>query len=78
VVSVLSDIHVNTVYTKTLLRALEILGVDGLCARLEVPQERLDLWMTGRVPVPTEVFLRVVDFLFEAERRPPQGDRFSA
>lgn len=69
----------HTVHTRALQRAAEILGgKDALGAFLEVPRRRLELWMTGQVSLPGDLFLRTVDLLLEhnqEDRRQPDPGR---
>lgn len=61
----------HTVHTRALQRAAEMLGgTDALCAFLAVPRRRLELWMSGQIGLPGDVFLQVVDILLEH----PQGE----
>lgn len=65
----------HTVHTRALQRAAEILGGnEALCAYLEVPKRRLDLWMTGQMTLPGDVFLRVVDILLEHKSADLESD----
>jgi hypothetical protein len=53
-------------YTRVLVRVAHLLGgADALATRLEVSHTHLQLWIQGRAPVPTDVFLRCVDYLLE-------------
>jgi len=56
----------DVVYSRALQRASEIKGgTEALAAHLGVPGERLRLWQKGLAPIPTDVFLRIVDILVE-------------
>jgi hypothetical protein len=56
----------SSLYWRVLVRAAHLLGgADALATRLEVPHTHLQLWIQGRAPVPTDVFLRCVDYLLE-------------
>jgi hypothetical protein len=51
---------------RALSRAAEVAGgVDSLAERLDVPTEGIQLWMSGYLPTPSYVFLKVVDILVE-------------
>ena len=48
----------QSVHTRSLQRAAELVGgVDTLAHRLNVSPEKLEYWLSGVLPVPTEVFL---------------------
>lgn len=52
----------QTVYTKTLHRACQILGgIPQLAAHLKVSVRELEHWLTGREVPPQGVFLAAVD-----------------
>lgn len=53
-----------SVQTRALIRAAEILGgPESLARHLQVPQNRLNYWLSGVLPPPAGVFLTVVDLL---------------
>jgi hypothetical protein len=53
-----------SVYTRVLKRAARILGgEDQLKAFLKVPATHLNIWLSGAVRPPTEIFLKVVDLV---------------
>ena len=65
----------NTVFSRALLRAAEVLGgTEELRAHLGVSARLLSLWMQGSVKPPDEVFLRVVDVLAERDLEQMRGD----
>ncbi|HXJ52852.1 MAG TPA: YdaS family helix-turn-helix protein [Burkholderiales bacterium] len=56
----------QSVHTRSLQRAAELVGgVDTLAHRLNVSPEKLEYWLSGVLPVPTEVFLALVDLILE-------------
>jgi hypothetical protein len=56
----------QSVQSRALIRAAHILGgVDALERFLDVTPTRLGMWMNDRVPVPSDVFMRVVDLLLD-------------
>jgi len=56
--------HSQSVYMRTLARAAEVIGgFEALAAYLDVPPTYLHGWMSGERETPTDVFLKVVDFL---------------
>jgi len=56
--------HSQSVYMRTLARAAEVSGgFEALAAYLDVPPTYLHAWMSGARETPTDVFLKVVDFL---------------
>jgi len=60
---------VPDVYTRTLLRAAEILGGEvELALRLKVTPSHLHLWMRGLSVPPRDVFLRAVDLVVEHDQ----------
>jgi len=66
----------NTVFSRALARAAEILGsTDALRAHLGVSARQLALWMQGRVKPPDDVFLMVVDVLAERDLEEMRGAR---
>lgn len=59
----------QTVYTKTLHRACQVLGgIPQLATHLRVSMRELDLWLKGREVPPQGVFLAAVDIALRAER----------
>jgi hypothetical protein len=57
-------VHSHSVYTRTLRRAVEVIGgFEALAAYLDVRPLHLHAWMNGTHETPTDVFLKVVDFL---------------
>lgn len=68
----------DSIYVRTLWRALEILGgEDKLARRLRVPASELREWLTGTELPPMAYFLMAVDVVEETARRgtddPGQG-----
>jgi len=60
---------VPSVYTRTLVRAAEILGGEvELAFRLQVTPSHLHLWMRGLSEPPRDVFLRAVDLVVEHDQ----------
>jgi DNA-binding transcriptional regulator YdaS (Cro superfamily) len=56
----------QTVYSRALTRAAEILGgADALAEHLGVSMPRLQAWMGGFAVPPSQVFLQVVDIVTE-------------
>ena len=50
--------------TRTLQRALEFVGSrERLAARLAISHEELDDYLSGRRPIPNEVFLAALDIV---------------
>ena len=57
-----------TVYMRTLARAADILGGEGPLAQyLSVVPSHLALWLSGTESPPTEIFLRAVDVVCDAD-----------
>ena len=55
----------DPVYRRTLEKALRVKGgAECLAAHLGAPVGQVRLWEEGVVPIPTEVFLKVVDVVF--------------
>ncbi|HEU4923779.1 MAG TPA: GAF domain-containing protein [Burkholderiales bacterium] len=66
----------DTVYSRTLQRAAEVLGGKSkLREVLRVPLRELDRWMVGAERPPTDIFLKAVDLVTatQLEPRPPSG-----
>lgn len=66
----------DTVYSRTLQRAAEVLGGKSkLREVLRVPLRELDRWMVGAERPPTDIFLKAVDLVTPTplEPRPPSG-----
>ncbi|HSA68548.1 MAG TPA: GAF domain-containing protein [Burkholderiales bacterium] len=66
----------DTVYSRTLQRAAEVLGGKSkLREVLRVPLRELDRWMAGAERPPTDIFLKAVDLVTPTplEPRPPSG-----
>jgi hypothetical protein len=70
----------QTVYVRTLWRALEILGgKEELCRALGVAMRELELWLDGRREPPIDMFLKAVDILSRpTEPTPPKPIRARA
>lgn len=59
------------VYRAALLRAAEIHGgVGPLAKQLRAPAAYVARWLDGHQPMPGTIFLRVVDMLIEATKKP--------
>ena len=59
----------DTIYTRVLTQAVEILGsVQALAFELRVPEKTLLRWMSGRAQMPLLAFHRMIDALAEYER----------
>ena len=55
-----------SVYSRALLRAVELLGGrDKLARVLRAPKDELDKWIAGDAKPPRELFLRVVDIILD-------------
>ncbi len=54
-----------SVHVSALSRAAELLGHDALAGYLGVRSTHITAWMSGQIEVPSDVFLKVVDFLME-------------
>ena len=64
------EYRMPTVYARTLRRAAELLGGEGvLTARLGVTKKELDLWLRNFVRPPNDVFLKAADIVGEHELR---------
>jgi len=58
--------HGVHVYSRALLRAVELLGGrDKLAKVLRVPEDEIERWIGGDAKPPREVFLRVVDVILD-------------
>jgi hypothetical protein len=67
------DSILQTVHTRALRRAAELLGGnDALRLYLGVTPVILGIWMQGRIAPPSDVFLQVVDLLFERDETIPR------
>jgi hypothetical protein len=56
----------ESVYSRALLRAAEVLGGrDKLARVLRAPGGELDKWISGDAKPPRDVFLRVVDIILD-------------
>ena len=65
-----SQVPEDSIYVRTLWRALEILGgEDKLARHLRVPATDLREWLTGMDMPPMAYFLMAVDVVEEAARR---------
>ena len=65
---------VTSVYSRTLQKAVEILGGQKKLARyLRVPLADLEKWIAGRDIPPMAIFLKAVDLVLEETSSPP-GD----
>jgi hypothetical protein len=63
----------DSIYARTLWRALEILGgEDKLARHLRVPASELREWLTGAESPPMAYFLMAVDVVEGAARRSAQ------
>jgi DNA-binding transcriptional regulator YdaS (Cro superfamily) len=61
-------VAVPTVYVRTLKRAVEIMGgEEELARRLQVTPSHLELWISGLVSPPGDVFLKAADVVSEYE-----------
>ena len=57
----------SEVQSRTLHRAVEIVGGPDVLAKiLGVPESGLRMWLDGR-PVPSEIFLRAVDLIIDRD-----------
>ena len=56
----------NSVYSRTLQKAAEILGSRAkLCRALKVPAAELDSWIADKALPPQSVFLQAVDLVVD-------------
>jgi len=63
---------VDPVYSKTFIKAAELLGGEKALAReLRAPVADLDKWIAGSAKPPLSVFLRVIDLVLDETA--PQG-----
>ena len=63
-------------YQRILLRACEIVGDEiALAKALGVPVTWVADWLLGEAAVPTEIFLRAVDIVFDPTRKQVQEQR---
>lgn len=59
-----------TVYMRAFIRAGELAGgVEPLADQLHLPKAQVSRWMSGSDNVPTDAFLKVVDFLIDCDLR---------
>ncbi len=72
----------QSVYVRTLLRAADVLGSTVAVADyLDLPVARVTAWMNGAIEIPADMFLRLVDVLFDHdltvynEQRPARPPR---
>jgi len=62
---------ITTVQSRAVERAAEVVGgVEELAAHLGLAAGTIRLFMGGRMPVPQQVFLKVVDIISAADGAP--------
>lgn len=60
-------LEVSEVHSRAVRKAAELLGGrDRLAKALDVPQEEIEKWISGKVTPPHEPFLRVVDIIVDS------------
>ncbi len=74
-----------SVHIRTLQKVIELSGGRAaLAARLEIKTRDIGKWLSGKAPIPPEMFLRIVDVLVDeltggdSEPGDPPAPRFSA
>jgi DNA-binding transcriptional regulator YdaS (Cro superfamily) len=64
----------DTLRSRAVAKAVQVLGgEEALAARLGLTPGTIKLLMAGRVPVPQQVFLKVVDII-SGDDWPPNGN----
>jgi hypothetical protein len=65
----------SSVYSRTLLKAAELIGGGAKLARhLRVPEAELQKWMEDKGKPPVTIFLRAVDLVIDETPAPPPSD----
>ena len=65
----------NSVYSRALSRAAELLGgKDKLAQVLQVPPADIEQWIADRSKPPREIFLRIIDLILDETAQAGDGD----
>ena len=58
----------------SLQRALGVVGLDGLAARLNVSPRQVKAWLQGQAEIPERTFLLLLDLLLDVSPSEPLPD----
>lgn len=57
----------DKVHSDVAHRACQLLGIDGLAARLDVSRSAIQAWLAGTVTPPPRAFRKMLSFLRKAD-----------